>query len=383
MVLLLGCTSIFAEPKISILISTPRQDNPYSIYGHASLRIADPDREIDEVYNYGVFNLRDQGFVYEFMKGTSESYLLEVVPTESYIPYYLYTGADIYEIVLNLPSNSIQKIIAQLTKDLLPENRAYRYSYAFNNCATRLWDIIQASLPRGTEIHLPKETESISWRKLINSYAELWPWYQLGTDLALGSGLDQKIATEQKLFLPIEMHRLLSQATIQTGDKIEPLVVRHKTYNHIEEDANVQPPPWLLRPLMVTLIIATLLAFLFQGPTWVQRTSYTLLYSVVSLLGIVLFFLTFISEQPFTSYNWNILVLHPLHLIALLGVWQTKRLRKLVTLYHWGNMIAIFLWLIIVIFGVQTPPASMGITGFILLIASRYFFRAKRLTRKK
>ena len=41
----------------------------YSIYGHSALRIAIPEKHIDAVYNWGVFDFSTPNFVWKFAKG--------------------------------------------------------------------------------------------------------------------------------------------------------------------------------------------------------------------------------------------------------------------------------------------------------------------------
>jgi len=41
----------------------------YSIYGHSALRIVIPEKHIDTVYNWGVFDFNTSNFVWKFAKG--------------------------------------------------------------------------------------------------------------------------------------------------------------------------------------------------------------------------------------------------------------------------------------------------------------------------
>lgn len=374
---------LMAQPQVSVLISSPRQKSPYTIYGHAAIRITDREKGIDDTYNYGVFDMSQPNFVYEFLKGTSESYMLEKTPTEYYIPYYLETGATVYEMDLNLSPTASLHILNLLEENLLPQNTHYRYNYAFDNCATQIWNLLQKALAaEGASVRLPEENPKTSWREILNSYATAWSWYQLGTDLALGSDLDRPITQEERLFLPMEMYRLFQQTTIHEGTDIIPLVLNNRSYpsHPTERSFTEKPTPWYLRPAILLFLFLLLEVFLlFRAPQRMQRIFYSVLYFGAFLSGSILFFLSFVSIQPFTSHNWNLLLLHPLHLLALIPLWTPCKAQRIARIYHYANLLALTTYFIITLIGIQTPPRGMIFVLLLLLLPSiQYPFPKKR-----
>ena len=47
----------------------------HAIYGHTAVRVNDPVKHFDVVFNFGVFSFREPNFVYRFAKGNA-NYML-------------------------------------------------------------------------------------------------------------------------------------------------------------------------------------------------------------------------------------------------------------------------------------------------------------------
>ena len=62
--------SINAQPKlsenakISLMTSAPYDDEVFTVYGHAALRIQDSIQKIDYIFNYGIFDFSKPNFIY-------------------------------------------------------------------------------------------------------------------------------------------------------------------------------------------------------------------------------------------------------------------------------------------------------------------------------
>jgi len=59
----------------------------YSVYGHSALRIVIPEKKIDTVYNWGVFDFATPNFAWKFAKGRL-NYMLGVYSFESFLKDY-------------------------------------------------------------------------------------------------------------------------------------------------------------------------------------------------------------------------------------------------------------------------------------------------------
>ena len=59
---------VASAQEISLLTIAPG-DMVYDTYGHSALRVNYPDRDMDLVYNYGLYDFNTPGFVMKFMRG--------------------------------------------------------------------------------------------------------------------------------------------------------------------------------------------------------------------------------------------------------------------------------------------------------------------------
>jgi hypothetical protein len=128
--------SIPSDVTISILTCVPGKEI-YSIYGHNAIRIQDRSSQSDIVYNYGTFDFDTPGFTLKFMRGKLP-YLLAEGDFVRFMREYQYFERAVTEQVLDLDSIQKKQIIDALAFNMLPENRAYKYDFFMDNCATRL-----------------------------------------------------------------------------------------------------------------------------------------------------------------------------------------------------------------------------------------------------
>lgn len=89
------------EARISLMTSAPYDEEVFTVYGHAALRIYDPKQNIDYIFNYGIFDFSKPNFIYRFAKGETD-YKLGVADFQDYVIEYQMRGSDITEQVLNL-----------------------------------------------------------------------------------------------------------------------------------------------------------------------------------------------------------------------------------------------------------------------------------------
>lgn len=113
--------------QISLLTCSPGTEI-YSLFGHTALRVQNFSRNLDVVFNYGMFSFNTPHFIYRFIKGETD-YQLGVIPYVYFEAEYAERGSSVYQQVLNLSAEEKQTLLHLLTENYLPENRTYRYNY--------------------------------------------------------------------------------------------------------------------------------------------------------------------------------------------------------------------------------------------------------------
>ena len=327
------------QAEISLVTCYPGSRN-YELYGHTMIRVQIEGQDL--LFNYGIFNFKQSGFIYRFVKGDCD-YSLAAYPMQ-----YLTQGYEdrkIVEQVLDLDDAQKVDIISFLWNNVQPENAVYRYGWAYNNCATKPRDIIENAVGGSLEYGNPKRGEA-TFRSIMAYFDKNYPWQQFGIDMVLGYDLDHKLDYREQMFSPIILMEAMADATQERDGKRIPVV---KATNILveggDEGAVLGPTPMVLTPMFVlTLLLLIVLALTIKER--LSKRHYRWLDSVVfgvyGLVGVLVAFLTFVSSHYGTSSNLHIVWLHPLLLLPAIMEW-IKRMRPLVAIIHVVNALLIVL----------------------------------------
>lgn len=342
--------------EISILVASPSTEAVYTYYGHAGLCVQDPVQGLDLTFNYGIFNFSDD-FIYRFVQGQTD-YLVVPQRTDEYMESYLSRGSYVSKLVLSLDSLERNKIWQYLLNNIKPENRVYRYQFFRDNCSTRPLQIVEEAvggLVYPSQYVVPKniiessqQAEITSWRDEINDLQASSPWLVFGTDLSLGSPTDEAMSYKDYGFSPRHLEHILKNARTQEGETILKRVELIGT----EQKATANTDEEVLSPNLVFGLIVLLVAFVYlyligYKQKHISRWLDLLLFVPAGLGGSVLFFISVISEHQFVFPNYNLWVLHPLHLLLSIGLLPCVWARYSYIYYHFANFVSILIFLLV------------------------------------
>ena len=327
------------QAEISLVTCYPGSRN-YELYGHTMIRVQIEGQDL--LFNYGIFNFKQSGFIYRFVKGDCD-YSLAAYPMQ-----YLTQGYEdrkIVEQVLDLDDAQKVDIISFLWNNVQPENAVYRYGWAYNNCATKPRDIIENAVGGSLEYGNPKRGEA-TFRSIMAYFDKNYPWQQFGIDMVLGYDLDHKLDYREQMFSPIILMEAMADATQERDGKRIPVV---KATNILveggDEGAVLGPTPMVLTPMFVlTLLLVIVLAVTIKELLGKRHYRWldSVVFGVYGLVGVLVAFLTFVSSHYGTSSNLHIVWLHPLLLLPAIMEW-IKRMRPLVAIIHVVNALLIVL----------------------------------------
>ena len=327
------------QAEISLVTCYPGSRN-YELYGHTMIRVQIEGQDL--LFNYGIFNFKQSGFIYRFVKGDCD-YSLAAYPMQ-----YLTQGYEdrkIVEQVLDLDDAQKVDIISFLWNNVQPENAVYRYGWAYNNCATKPRDIIENAVGGSLEYGNPKRGEA-TFRSIMAYFDKNYPWQQFGIDMVLGYDLDHKLDYREQMFSPIILMEAMADATQERDGKRIPVV---KATNILveggDEGAVLGPTPMVLTPMFVlTLLLLIVLALTIKERLGKRHYRWldSVVFGVYGLVGVLVAFLTFVSSHYGTSSNLHIVWLHPLLLLPAILEW-IKRMRPLVAIIHVVNALLIVL----------------------------------------
>lgn len=303
-----GRAVLSSRARITVLTCTPGPDL-YSIFGHSAIRVEDlqGDRMVDEVYNYGTFVFDDQ-FYYKFVKGHLD-YTLSRTDFGTFQQEYLYTGRGITEQELRLDSADRQRLYDALIENYKPENRIYRYDYFFDNCSSRIGEIIRKSVS-GDVRFTYVSAEPYTYRDAIDRYLVHMPWSDFGIDLALGIPCDEVMDRGQDMFLPDSLLKELNLATYrQRGLVSRPMEVIPQEF--YPRAGTVGTP----MQVMLLMLLVQVIAFRITSGRLLVTIVDRIILLLTGLAGLLLLFLWLGTDHHAAAWNLNLLWASPLNLI--------------------------------------------------------------------
>jgi len=328
--------------QISLLTVMPGEEL-YSTFGHSALRITDTVTHQDIVYNYGTFNFDDPDFYTKFVRGK----LLYYLSTDDFDSFVLENKQDnrgITEQILNLSCEQKRNIIGLLESNMMAQNRFYKYDFLFDNCTTRLRDLVEKA--SDSTVHFGKALSmKVSFRNLIHEYLNRSDkqWSKLGIDILLGAKTDAIATPYQVMFLPDYLMKTFDSSTINS----QPLVSEKRSLFKINYSQNEKNN--LTHPFFLFICLFVLIAFLsFSKNVFTQKflASFdALLFFIVGFLGILILFMWFGTDHIMCRNNYNLLWAWPMNIVAAFYIHSTRKWPQIYFLiYGIFNTILIALW---------------------------------------
>jgi hypothetical protein len=304
------------DPEVYLLTILPGKEI-YSIYGHSALRVVIPERNIDQVFNWGVFDFNTPNFGYQFAKGRL-NYMLATYSYERFLQEYFLEQRTVISQKLLLTSQEKDLLIKLAFENLQPENLYYLYDFFYDNCATRIRDIIQKSVDG--KIILPENRRKFTptFRELLDKYQKPYRWLDLGIDLLLGLPADNKASANEQMFLPDYLMSNLTDATVERTNGIsdlldDPVIVYD--FDAVPVISNrFTSPMFVLWTLLGILLVVSLSNIKMK---WMRRID-IVIFSIYSALAILMIFSNFFTSHGPMKWNLNLIWLSPLLVVTLL-----------------------------------------------------------------
>lgn len=363
---------------ISVLTMGPGS-NLNDSFGHSAFRISDTNQNIDVVYNYGVYNFDTPNFYLKFVKG---QLMYQLDRTDFSLFYQHYSDQDrwIKEQVLNLTLKEKQELFDFLQKNYLPENRKYIYDFFFENCATRIRDVLAGVLKNKLVFDKNFVSKTHTFRQLIQKNVHWNSWGSFGMDLAIGAVVDRNASSWEHQFLPEYIFKALEKGQIKRGLGATDLVKKTSILN--KKMAKEKSETLLMSPFF----IISLLAFIILGVTFkdYQNNSRSRwmdcgLYALTGIIGIFLLLLWFATDHFATQNNYNLLWAVPLSLFFAIEI-AKQNPKYWLKKYIMFQILMLLLLSIHWVTGVQSYPVVL--LPLLIALSIRYIFIFKFLNKK-
>lgn len=305
--------------KISLLTCAPGEDL-YTSFGHTAIRIIDSAAHTDVVFNYGVFNFDEPDFYLKFTRGKL-NYMIGADAYDDFIQEYVEEQRSVTEQDLNLTNEEEKFVIRFLYNNYLPQNRYYKYDFLYDNCATRIRDILFNKI-KGVSLTTSIVQPNTSFRDLIYFYLDRSGqcWSKLGIDILLGAPIDKKVGNNTSMFLPDFLSKGMSEAAIHGKPYVA--AQRHLIIARTTAQPAGKYAPLILISAICVLILA--LYFFFRSNVFATHIIDSILLYITGLLGILLLFMWFGTDHQACKDNYNLLWALPTNFIAAFFIWKKR-----------------------------------------------------------
>jgi hypothetical protein len=356
--------------EVSIITVGPGT-NLNDSFGHNGFRIRDQSRNIDVIYDYGRFDFNTPNFYLKFAQGK----LLYEIGSNNFDPFFNYYKKQnrwIKEQVLNLNYSEKQALFKYLQTNIKPENKKYKYDFFYDNCATKIRDVIIEILGDKLEYKEDHITENYTFRELIQKNVKANSWGSLGMDIAIGAVVDRKARPIEYQFLPQYVFEGANNAVVIRNDAEVSLV---KKYNYLFEAKKQEPKSnFFLSPFFVFGCLGLCLIFItykdFKNNTR-SRLPDMLIFLITGIVGLALLLLWVATDHTATVNNYNLLWAFPFSILFVLHIykkfpraWLRKYIFFLIMLLsllaiHWTTGVQVF---------------AVGLLPLLLALGIRYIY---------
>lgn len=366
------------DAEISIITIGPGKQL-YDSFGHNAIRVSDPSNGKDLAFNYGTFDFNTPNFYIKFGQGKLP-YALSVSTYDGFLRNYIAEKRWIKQQKLDLTYGEKIAIFEFLLNNAQPSNREYQYDFFFDNCATKIRDVLAVNL--GSKLsYKPKQYAAslYSFRELIQQRLHWNSWGSLGIDIALGAVIDRTANPWEHQFLPDYVFESLKSATITRNNKTSALIKKETTINNPGPMA--RNSAFLLSPFFVFLVLAIGIVYRTLRDSKQQKRSRwldTVLFFVTGIVGVLLLVLWLATDHTATVTNYNILWAFPLNLIFCTLV-SKKAPKK--WLINYVSFLIILLTLLVVHWFTGVQVFAPALLPFVIALFIRYVYLVRYLKR--
>jgi len=354
-----------SKASVSVITCGPGNEL-YSTFGHSAFRVYDSNLGIDKIYNYGTFDFNAPNFYVNFAKGNL-IYQLSTSTFSRFLRVYHYENRWVKAQELNLDTLEVQAIYDFLENNAKPENRSYRYDFFYDNCSTKIEEVIKIVLKERVTFNNSHIKSSKSHRDLIADYTNNHLWSKFGIDLALGSVIDNQASKDEYKFLPDYIYQAFNNATI--GNDEQPLVKNTRIILN-QKPSNINNS--IVSPFLVFLFISLLLIFVtFKNYRAKKRTRWIdfVLYLTTGLVGVVVLLLWFSTTHTATYQNYNFVWAFAPNLVIAFYMFK-KKFPNWIIFYNWLLLVLLVMMLLLWVAKVQV--FNIALLPFVIALFVRY-----------
>ena len=326
------------------LLSVAPGYTAYTAHGHCALRMQCPSAGLDISFTYGLDDTVENRLAF-FSGSGMGSY--SAIYTNDYLQEYIQEGRKVEEYELNLSINEKRRLWALLDEEV--ENGAFRrYNYLHTNCSSMCAYAVGRALD-GDRIDYQQLPLALlgTYRDFVNYISRHRPWVSLFWLSLLSAEGEKNGQLEDKLSPQLLVEAWQQAVLVDTMGSRRPMIIGggKVLVNGDDGTRTIWFTPMLFLMLLFVLVLLVSVA------EWKGRCRRlaigidVLLLTVQTVLGVLLCYMSFISELVGASGNWLVLIFNPLPML----LWLFCRHRQ------WYRRSYLFYMVVLVLFVCMTP----------------------------
>lgn len=339
------------DPLTVYLVTMGPGAEVWNRFGHNALWIHDARTGEDLVWNWGLFDFSQAGFIPRLIRGEM-LYSMGGFTLDQTLRQYQAAGRDVWAQELALTPRQKEELDLFVRRNAQPAHRDYLYDYYRDNCSTRVRDALDHVLGGAIRRHFEGIETGTTWRWHTRRLLRDAPWAYAGVALVLGQPGDETINAWEEMFLPMRLRSHLAGLFVeQRGGAMQPLVADEI---RLVEGTRGPPPTAPERSWPRYLLIGgvgaavILLAGMAASRGGVGRAVAALPVAGVSVAagvaGVILLG-SYLTDHTFWYPNENLFLVTPLSLgvavLALGAVFRPRLVRAAAGLARWLAVLAL------------------------------------------
>lgn len=303
-------------------------------FGHAAICLTYDERRPDKApcFNYGITNYNAGGaLVWGFLRGT-QKFWVAAEPLGRMLAPYIEEDRTIWKQRLPLTDAQARVVADKLWFDVREENRYYYYDHFYDNCSSRLRDIIDTATGGKLRADTAGKHFGMTFREAGARGLGPFPEILALGDFLVGRALSKTPTAWEAMFLPDVL-----RAQVEASFGVPAEVVYARKGVRLPWPTDAAPPATFGR--WATLLAALIFALPLLAAQWRRRFQrLALAWALLPLIlwGVIIWGVVLISAIPSLRLNEAALVLMPLDaIIPFLG----PRRRRLYALGRVGLLL--------------------------------------------
>ncbi|MBD3225522.1 MAG: DUF4105 domain-containing protein, partial [Caldithrix sp.] len=344
--------------SIQLVIFGPG-DEIFTWWGHNAMIVKDHGQDVLRIYNFGLYSFGD-GMLAKFVMGRL-IFFGGAFKSMNYLNYYINENRDVRIIELKLPPEKRLTLARRLGEAVLPVNKHYLYHHYYENCSTRLRDMIDDALD-GALSEKASQPARMTLRQHTRRYVGHSPMMEMLLMYLMNDDIDQPITEWNEMFLPDELERQVRELQYTTSDGDTIKLAQSTNIVHAADREAIPETVYLHWPgaLLIGLIVGGAAWFLVywrvNNPNrFSPRAGLSFYHIFIGIIfgipGLGLTLVASFTDHQVAYYNENLLMINLLTFLFLpLGfltiwkrVWAERWLDTLWLIHGLGAVLAVVL----------------------------------------